>query len=80
MSAERFPFRIASEGDPFAQAVSDLREIFNSGDDIIITALQANLYSFKRSVRREVENQELKAKIQSLEARLAAVEEKLKGG
>lgn len=32
---------------PFAQAVSDLREIFDSGDQILITAIQANLSAFK---------------------------------
>jgi len=78
-------FEEETGADRFGQAVSDLREIFNSGDQVIVNAILANLYSFKRATRREMElsslkseNQTLQAKIQSLESRLAAVEEKLK--
>jgi transcriptional regulator with XRE-family HTH domain len=69
-----------SPTDPFAQAVADLRDIFNSGDRVLITALLANLYSFKRSAHRETENQTMRTEIDNLKSRLAAVEEKLKGG
>lgn len=77
-------FEEETGADRFGQAVSDLREIFNSGDQVIVNAILANLYSFKRATRREMElsslrseNQALQAKIQSLESRLAAVEERL---
>ena len=78
-------FEIDTGTDSFGQAVSDLREIFNSGDQVIITAILANLFTFKRATRREQEiatlkseNQILQTKVQSLESRLAAVEEKMK--
>jgi len=78
-------FEIDTGTDSFGHAVSDLREIFNSGDQVIITAILANLFTFKRATRREQEiatlkseNQILQTKVQSLESRLAAVEEKMK--
>jgi transcriptional regulator with XRE-family HTH domain len=80
-------FEIDTGTDPFGQAVSDLREIFNSGDQVIITAILANLFTFKRATRREQEiatlkseNQVLQREMESLKSRLTALEEKVKGG
>jgi predicted transcriptional regulator len=80
-------FEIDTGTNRFGQAVSDLREIFNSGDSTIITAILANLFTFKRAALREQEiaalkseNQVLQREMESLKSRLAAVEEKLKGG
>ena len=77
VSAQRYLPGVRSSADPFAQARSDLAEIFKSGDEVIMAAIMANLYSFKRSVHREAENRELRSEMDSLKTRLAAVEEKL---
>jgi len=39
--------------DPFGRASSGLREIFDSGDQIIIDALQSNITAFQISIRRD---------------------------
>src|SRR4030042_2363138 len=39
--------------DPFADAVSGLKEIFDSRDPILIPALEANIRAFRISARRE---------------------------
>jgi regulator of replication initiation timing len=61
--------------DPVIQAMSDIKDIFNSGDPILIPAIQANLNAFKRALLREQqfaqviqENRELKERIAKLEA------------
>jgi tetrahydromethanopterin S-methyltransferase subunit B len=60
--------------DPSIQAMSDIKEIFDSGDPILIPAIQANLNAFKRALLRErqfaqviQENRELKERIVKLE-------------
>ena len=60
--------------DPTIQAMSDIKEIFDSGDPILIPAIQANLHAFKRALLRErqfeqilKENEELKNRILKLE-------------
>ena len=68
------------ENEAFGLAVANLKEIFDSKDEILISAIMANLHSFRRAVRREKENQELKRKINALEGRLAALEDKLSRG
>jgi len=77
-------FEIDLGTDSFGQAVSDLREIFNSGDRALITAILANLFTFKRATRREQEiakmkseNQALQETVQSLASRLTTLEEKI---
>ncbi len=61
--------------DPVIQAMSDIKDIFNSGDPILVPAIQANLSAFKRALLREQqfiqvmeENKELKERIARLEA------------
>jgi len=60
--------------NPSIQAMSDIKEIFDSGDPILIPAIQANLNAFKRALLREhqfaqviQENKELKERIAKLE-------------
>ena len=60
--------------DPAIQAMADIKEIFDSGDPILIPAIQANLHAFKRALLRErqfeqilKENEELKSRISKLE-------------
>lgn len=52
----------------------DIKEIFDSGDPILIPAIQANLHAFKRALLREQqfaqileENEDLKNRMQNLE-------------
>lgn len=60
--------------DPAVQAMSDIKEIFDSGDPILVPAIQFNLHAFKRALLRErqfdqvlKENEELKDRISKLE-------------
>ncbi len=69
--------------DPAIQAMSDIKEIFASGDPILIPAIQANLHAFKRALLRERqfeqilrENEELKQRILKLEALCAELKDK----
>ena len=39
--------------DDFGKATSGLKEIFDSGDPVLIPAIQANIHAFQISVRRE---------------------------
>ncbi len=65
--------------NPFAQydqAKDDLREIFNSGDPVLIPAIVSNLTAFKRALLRErqiaqvlEENRDLKERLSNLEKR-----------
>ncbi|MBW1666750.1 MAG: helix-turn-helix domain-containing protein [Deltaproteobacteria bacterium] len=64
--------------DPFGKAASQLREIYDYGDPGIISAIQANLATFLRTVRREKEVIELKNRLASMEKRIAALEDRLK--
>ncbi len=80
--------------DPFGQASTGLREIFNSKDIILISAIQANIRAFQLSIRRERQIQQqaneiisLKKKCDILEnenkdikERLAALEERFHPG
>lgn len=74
----------ASGIDPFIQAMSDLKDIFVSGDPILIPAIQANLNAFKRALLREQqftqiinENKELKETLGNVSAKLAELENKV---
>jgi len=73
-----------NKDNDFIQVIGQLKEVFDSKDQIFITAIQTNLYSFSRAIRREQEvkelrfkNKELSDKIESLEKRLALLEKKL---
>lgn len=61
--------------DPALQAMSDIKDIFASGDPILIPAIQANINAFKRALQRErqfsqiiEENNELRERLTKLEA------------
>ena len=71
--------------DPFADAVSGLKEIFDSRDPILIPALEANIRAFRISARREkqindqaTEIKALRSECEGLKKRLAALEDKYK--
>lgn len=73
--------------DPVIQAMSDIKDIFASGDPILIPAIQANLNAFKRALMREQqfsqvikENKALNERITNLETlcgRIPELEEKI---
>ena len=70
--------------DPFIQAMSDIKEIFDSGDPILIPAIQANLNAFKRALLREKqfaqilkENRELNDRIAKQDDRILELEKKI---
>jgi len=68
--------------DPVIRAMSDIKDIFDSGDPILIPAIQANLSAFKRALLREQqfvqvmrENKELKERIARLETLCSRIPE-----
>jgi len=71
--------------DPAIQAMSDIKDIFASGDPILIPAIQANLNAFKRVLLREQqfnqviqENKELREMMGGQELRITELEYKIK--
>ena len=65
------------------QAVNDILEIFDSGDPILIPAIQANLIAFRRAIERErqfaeihEENKQIRIENNELKERLKILEEK----
>lgn len=66
--------------DDFGRAVSGLKDIFNSGDPVLIPAIQANIHAFQISVRRETHIQEQTKEISDLKKRLDALERHIKEG
>ncbi len=63
--------------DPALQAMSDIKDIFASGDPVLVPAIQANIVAFKRALQREhqfaqliEENRELRERIANLEAQV----------
>ena len=44
-----------TDKDDFGKAVSGLKEIFDSGDPVVITAIQANMHALQISPRREAQ-------------------------
>lgn len=74
LSLETPPSLNGSGIEPSLQAMSDIKEIFDSGDPILIPAIQANLNAFKRALLRERqfaqvidENKDLRSRIVKLE-------------
>lgn len=70
--------------DDFGKAVSGLKEIFDSGDPILIPVAQAGIHAFQISVRREAQNHEqakeinhLKKECDDLKERLSSLERHL---
>lgn len=63
--------------DDFATAVALLQEIWGYGDNGIIEALQANLQTLARTVRKERQLDKQSEKTQWLEERISKLEKKL---
>jgi len=70
--------------DPVLQAMSDLKDIFASGDPILIPAIQSNLNAFKRALLREQqfsqilkENSEIKEMFNDLKGKFSLLEDKI---
>lgn len=61
----------------FGEAVDQLREIYDYSDPDIIAAIQANLATFLRTVRREKEVIGLKDRLFIMEKRMKEFEEKI---
>ena len=53
--------------DPFLAAITDLREIFDSRDQVLIPAIQANIRAFQLSARREHQNTRQAHQIKALQ-------------
>jgi len=75
----------AAPDDPFARSVSGLREIFNSQDQVLISAIQANIQAFRLAVQREhqtqhqsIELHKLKEEYEALKERVLALEDREK--
>lgn len=69
--------------DPTVQAMADIKEIFDSGDPILVPAIQANLNAFKRALLRErqftqviEENKEIKKWITEIKTELNSLKTK----
>ena len=66
--------------DDFGKTVSGLKEIFDSGDPVLIPAIQANIHAFQISVRREAHIQEQTKEINDLKKRMESLEKQMKEG
>ncbi len=64
--------------DDFGKAASGLKEIFDSGDPVLIPAIQANIHAFQISVRREAHIQEQTKEINDLKKRMESLERCIK--
>ena len=53
--------------DPFLAAITDLREIFDSRDQVLIPAIQANIRAFQLAARREHQNTRQARQIKALQ-------------
>ncbi len=56
--------------DPFTRAISAVREIFDSGDPVLIHVLQANLHAFQHSARQSRQIRDLQRRLEILEKKL----------
>lgn len=66
--------------DDFGRAATGLKEIFDSGDPVLIPAIQANIHAFQISVRREAHIQEQTKEISDLKKRMESLEKQMKEG
>jgi transcriptional regulator with XRE-family HTH domain len=67
-----------TEGGKITELFTKVAELLESSS-VYRQALAANINAFYQALRTEDKNRDLEAKVQTLESRLAAVEEKLKG-
>ena len=63
--------------DDFGRAVSGLKEIFDSGDPVLVPTAKAGIHAFQISVRRETQINEQARKINRLEEECADLKERL---
>lgn len=66
--------------DDFGKAATGLKEIFDSGDPVLIPAIRANIHAFQISVRREAHIQEQTKEINDLKQRMESLERYIKDG
>ena len=52
---------------PYGEASDGLRDIFNSGEQVLISAIQANIRAFQLSARREHDNTQQARQIKALQ-------------
>lgn len=64
--------------DPAVQAMADIKEIFDSGDPILVPAIQANLNAFKRALLRERQFNQIMQENRVLKERLDKIEDNMK--
>ena len=64
--------------DPFLSAISGLREIFDSKDQVLTTAIQANIRAFQLAVRREIQNDRQAQQIKTLQAECDELKNRIK--
>jgi len=68
---------VPDQMDPFAAAVSSLKEIFDSRDPILVSAIQSNLRAFQIAVQREKKIDQQSQEIETLKEKCDQFEEKL---
>lgn len=68
------------ENGDFREAASGLKEIFDSGDPVLIPAIKANIHAFQISVRREAHIKEQTKEINDLKKRMESLEKQMKEG
>ena len=61
----------------FGDAVEDLREIWNSGDDVIMRAIEANLKSFRAAVCTRKQITELRDENKTIKSQLFKIADRL---
>jgi len=63
-----------SAADSFDDAANDLKEIFNSGNQVLIKAIQANLTAFKVAAVADKEKRDMKSRMEKMEKKLNRLE------
>lgn len=66
--------------DDFGKAATGLKEIFDSGDPVLIPAIQANIHAFQISVRREAHIKKQTKEINDLKKRMESLEKYIREG
>jgi transcriptional regulator with XRE-family HTH domain len=68
-----------SNDSEFKQAIGDLKEIFDSENDVLIKAIQANLCAFKHAAKAEKEKLDMQNRMEKTIKRLEVENKELKG-
>ena len=61
---------------PYGEASDGLRDIFNSGEQVLISAIQANIRAFQLSTRREHQNAQQVRQIKALQDKYNELEKR----